>query len=349
MISASGWLGRWRPWKSFGRRRLLPSCQPYPLCPFSPTPILFTGYIVDSSHIKLIETDVDSVNGTGAATSGVAVGQGASTGTFKDIAAFAESYVFGILGQDASGPINFTPTASSLTSAGTFTATSTGSLTNGFNEAFFGGLFVNMIDTFQTPPCILDNNGTGRLDCNLTYTANGTGPEFVFYQTGNGNPPLILDVDSNLLGGSGAGAGFAYPISTPVSFSGDYGVRLTQMTLGSEADFTGQFNADQAAQTLAGTLDVNTGFVNPGPTALTGTFAPSSRPNVLSGTLSNPDQFLVANASGTGINVDYYFIDSSHGFFIETDLNDPINPSSSVAFGYFAARTSVSTRLPLIK
>jgi len=142
------------------------------------------------------------------------------------------------------------------------------------------------------------------------------------------------------------GAGLAYPLSTPVSFSGNYGVRLTQMTLGSEADFAGQFNVDQPAQTLAGTLDVNTGFVNPGPTALTGTFAPSSRPNVLSGTLSNPDQFLVPNASGIGINVDYYFIDSSHGFLIETDLNDPINPSSSVAFGYFAVRTPVCQGCP---
>lgn len=314
--------------------------------PFSSTPVLFTGYIVDGSHIKLIETDVDSVNGTGAATSGVAVGQGAATGTFKSISGFAGNYLFGILGQDTSGAINFTPAASTLTSAGTFTATSTGSLKNGFNEAFFGGLFVNVIDTFLTPPCVLDKKGTGRLDCHITYTANGTGPEFIFYQTGNGNPPLILDVDSNLLGGSGVGAGFAYPISTPVSFSGDYGVRLTQVTSGSEADFTGQFNVNQPAQTLAGTLDVNTGFVNPGPTAVTGTFKPSSHPNVLSGTLSNPDQFLVPNASATGINVDYYFIDSSHGFLIETDLNDPINPSSSVAFGYFAARTPVCQGCP---
>jgi hypothetical protein len=315
--------------------------------PFSSTPILFTGYIVDGTHIKLIETDVDAVNATGAATSGVAVGQGAATGTFKNIAVFAGNYLFGILGQDTSGPINFTAAASTLTSAGTFTATSTGSLNNGFNEAFFDGLFVNLVDTFQTPPCVLDKKGTGRLDCQLTYTANSTGPEFIFYQTGNGNPPLLLDADSNLLGGSGVGAGVAFPISaTPVSFNGNYGVRLTQATFGSEADFVGQFNANGPAQTLAGTLDVNTGFVNPGPTAITGTFKPGPHANVLSGTLSNPDQFLLPNASANGINVDYYLIDSSHGFLIETDLNDPINPSSSVAFGYFAARTPVCQGCP---
>jgi hypothetical protein len=144
------------------------------------------------------------------------------------------------------------------------------------------------------------------------------------------------------------GAGFAYPISaTRVSFNGDYGVRLTQATFGSEVDFVGQFNATGPAQTLAGTLDVNTGFVNPGPTLITGAFKPGSHANVLSGTLSNnPDQFLLSNASGAGINVDYYLIDSSHGFLIETDLNDPINTSASVAFGYFAARTPVCKGCP---
>lgn len=313
---------------------------------FSPTPILFTGYIVGGGHIKLIETDVDSVNGTGAATSGVAVGQGAATGTFKNKAAFAGNYVFGILGQDTSGPINFTPAASSLTSAGTFTATSTANLTSGFNEAFFGGLFVNLIDTFQTPPCALDKNGTGRLDCHLTYTTNGAGPEYIFYQVGNGNPPLVLDIDSNLLGGAGVGIGYAYPVSTGASFSGDYGVLLTQYNFGSLTYFSGQIQVNGPAQNLAGTLDVNTSFVNPGSTALTGTFVPTARPNVLSGTLTNPDQFLVPNASGTSINVDYYFTDPTHGFWIETDLNDSVNPSSTVAFGYFAKRTPVCQSCP---
>lgn len=312
---------------------------------FSPTPILLTGYIVDASHVKLVETDVDSVNGTGAATSGVAVGQGAATGTFKNKAAFVGNYVFGILGQDASGPVNFSPTASSLTSAGTFTATSTASLTNGFNEVFFGGLFVNVIDNFKAS-CVLDKNGTGRLDCHLTYTVNGTGPEYVFYQVGNRNPPLVLDVDSDLLGGAGAGTGFAYPVSTAVSFNGDYGLTLTQYTSGSLVDFSGQIQANGPAQTVAGTLDVNTSFVNPGSTTIMGTFAQSSRSNVLNGTMTDPNQFLLPNASGTSINVDYYFIDAHHGFLIESDLNDPVNPSSSVAFGYFATRTPVCQGCP---
>ena len=308
---------------------------------FSPTPVLLTGYIVDGTHIKLIETDVDSVNSTGASASGVAVAQGAATGTFSSVATFAGNYLFGIVGQDAA----FVPSSTSLTSAGAFTADQTGKLNSGFNEAFFGNLGVNLSDQFHAT-CQLGAAGTGRLDCPVIYTANGAGPEFIFYQTGNGNPPLVLDVDSNQLGGAGTGVGFAYPVPTQFSLAGDYGVRLTQVTFGSQADFSGEFTADPAAKTLAGTLDVNSSFANSGSTAITGTFTPSPHPGVLSGTLGNSDQFLFPNASGTGINVDYYFIDASHGFFIENDLNDPVNPSSSVAFGYFSVRTPVCPTCP---
>jgi len=299
----------------------------------SPTPMLFTGYIVDASHIKLIETDVDAVNFTGASASGVAVGQGAATGTFVNPTQFAGNYVFGMVGQDA----GFVPSSSSLTSAGTFTAQA-GNLTSGFNEAYFGDLFVNLVDQFQAP-CLLDKNGSGRLDCHLTYKVNGAGPEYIFYQTGNGNPSLVLDADSNSQG-SGVAIGAAYQVSTPAAFNGDYGMRFTQYTLGSQMDLTGQFNASGLAQILAGTVDANTSYVNPGPDGVTGTFMPGSSPNVLRGSLTDSGGFLVPNTSGA-VNVDFYFIDPNHGFLIETDLNDPVLQGVSVAFGSFA------TRLPL--
>ena len=299
----------------------------------SPTPMLFTGYIIDASHIKLIETDVDAVNLTGASASGVAVGQGVTTGTFVNPTQFAGNYVFGMAGQDA----GLVPSSSSLTSAGTFTAQA-GNLTSGFNEAYFGDLFVGLVDQFQAP-CLLDKNGSGRLDCHLTYTVNGAGPEYIFYQTGNGNPALVLDADSNSQG-SGVAIGAAYQVSTPASFNGDYGMRFTQYTGGSQIDLTGQFNASGPAQILAGTVDANTSYVNPGPDGVTGTFMPGSSPNVLRGSLTDSAGFLVPNTSGA-VNVDLFFIDPNHGFLIETDLNDPVLQGISVAFGSFA------TRIPL--
>lgn len=299
---------------------------------FSTAPMVFTGYIVDASHIKLIETDVDTANLTGAVTTGVAIGQGSATGTFKQKSALVGNYEFGIFGQDASG------FPSTLTSAGTFTLNSLGTLKPGFNEVFFGQLFVNVTDQFHAP-CTIDKTGTGRLDCLLTYKnpANGTGPEFIFYFTGNGNPPLILDADSNLAGGLGVGAGFAYPVSQAVSFSGDYGIRFTQSTFGSENDVSGQMAVTALQQTLAGTVDTTFQFGPTTPSSITGSFATTSSTNLLSGTLSN--QFFFPNSD---VGVDFYLIDPAHGFFIE---NDFVN-SGSVAFGYFSARTPVCGRCP---
>jgi hypothetical protein len=302
----------------------------------SPTPMLFTGYMVDGSHIKLIESDVDAVHSRGASASGVAMGQGSATGTFVNQQLFAGNYVFGMVGQDA----GLVPSSSSLTSAGTFTAQA-GNLTSGFNEVYFGNLFVPLVDQFQAP-CLLDKNGTGRLDCHLTYKVNGAGPEYIFYQTGNGNPPLVLDADSSSLA-SGVGIGAAYQVSTPASFNGDYGVRLTQYFSGSQIDLTGQFNVSGPA--LAGNLDLNDSYVNPGPDGLTGTFMPGPSPNVLRGSVTDSGGFLVPNASGD-INVDFYFIDPNHGFLIETDLADPVLQGISVAFGSFATRTPLCQGCP---
>ena len=83
-----------------------------------PVSLQFTGYIVDGSHIQLIETDAAA----GAAspfglTAGLAIGQGTATGTFTGNASFTGTYVFGIPGVDLSNS-NLAP--STLTSAGLF-------------------------------------------------------------------------------------------------------------------------------------------------------------------------------------------------------------------------------------
>ncbi|HVO59626.1 MAG TPA: hypothetical protein VMT53_01755 [Terriglobales bacterium] len=299
---------------------------------FSAAPMVLTGYIIDSTHIVLIETDVDTVNLTGAIASGTAIGQGAATGTFKQKAALAGNYQFGIFGQDAFGA------PATLASAGTFTLSATGSMKPGFNEVYFGALGINIADQFHGP-CKLDKTGTGRLDCFLTYKDpnNGTGPEFIFYLTGNGNPPLILDADSNLAGGSGVGSGYAYPVTQPVPFSGKYGIRFTESSFPTENDVSGQISVNGSSQTLAGTVDTNFGFTPSTPSAITGNFAPTSSTNFLTGTLSN--EFM---QTGGDIGVDYYLIDSGHGFFIENDFVDTF----SLTFGYFSARTPVCSRCP---
>src|SRR5262249_6950345 len=96
---------------------------------FTSSPVQFVGYIVDATHIKLIESDNSS--GTGfSSTGGVAIGQGPATGTFNT-ASLSGAYVFGVPGVDLTENL-FGTTPSTFTSVGVFTADGSGNLNNGF-------------------------------------------------------------------------------------------------------------------------------------------------------------------------------------------------------------------------
>jgi len=286
---------------------------------FSSTPLQFTGYIVDATHIKLIETDVNGKNATGASTAGVAIGQGAATGTFINNTALSGLYVFEIFGEDPSG------LPSSLASAGVFIADGKGYLEQGYNDEY--GATVQFSDRFHGKYAV-DSTGTGRVDSFLSYATHGPGPEFLFYLTGNGNPPLVLDADVNF---GCLGGGMAYPPGPQISFSGKYGMYFTQSNFGVEDDATSQITVNGTAQTLVGIVDTNYVFSPAWDAPLTGSFQTSGLHH-FPGILSN--QFFPSD-----LTMAYYMIDSGHGFFVETDL-------VQVSFGYFAARTPVCQGCP---
>lgn len=290
---------------------------------YYPVPMQFTGYIVDGTHIKLIENDVNVNNATGASTAGLAIAQGSATGTFTDKQSFTGNYVFGIFGQDLSG------LASSLSAAGVFTADGKGNLASGFTDEYLDGLGDKLSEPFKGT-YRMDAKGTGRVTSSLNIQKYGPGFQMIFYLTGNGNPPLILD--SEIVLGSVA-TGIAYPASPQIAFSGRYGVAFTQGNFGIEDDVAGQMTADPTGQTLTGTVDTNYVFSPAWDTALTGTFQPSTKAaNRYQGTLSNqlfPQKLKIA----------YYLIDANHGIFVETD---PVQ----VTYGYFATRTPVCKTCP---
>ena len=299
---------------------------------FAPTPIQFTGYIVDALHIKLIESDN---NGSGAgfgSTAGLAIGQGAATGTFTKEAAFAGTYVFGILGQDLSA----FPT--SLASVGRFTADSSGHLKNGYNDELLYGFGVEISDSF-TGSYTLDSTGTGRVDSSFNFSSSGPGPEFIFYLTGNGNPPLVLDADDAI---GSVGIGLAHPQAVaPFSFNGTYGLRFTQSNGQSENDATGPITVNGPSNTLTGEVDTNLDFSPQPNTPLAGTFAAIPSSGRFTGTLNNTFFPTPGNIPKT-IAVAFYLIDSGHGFFIETDSLT----SGELSFGYFSTRTPVCPTCP---
>ena len=284
------------------------------------TSIQLTGYIIDGTHIELIESD-NNGSGTGMSTGGIAIGRGSATGTFTGGASvFSGNFVFGVSGED----VNSGYLSGTLALAGTLTADGAGNLT-GYVEEFLDSTQVSrsLSTTYNTDP-----NGTGRVATLLNHGNWGA----VLYLTGNGNPPLILDTDNSIIsGGGGLGTGIVYPAAASPSLSGKYGVIFEAPdSPGGELDASGQFTAT-AASTISGVLDENVGFIgNWDDTLFSGAFQSSTIPNRLTGTLQSTN----FNSQGGPVPVSYYLIDSSHGFFVETDGAGP-------ALGYFATRTPV--------
>ena len=299
---------------------------------FASNPVQFTGYIVDAQHIKLIESDI---NGSGAgvgSTSGMAVSQGASTGRFTSNQAFAGNYVFAILGQDLSG----LPT--SLASVGQFTADASGNLNSGYDDELLEGDGIFVSDSFSGK-YTLDATGTGRIDSHITFRSNGAGPELIFYLAGTGNPPLVLDAETKY---GSLGVGLANrQAAAPFSFSGRYGFSFTQGVGPLENDATGQITANATSDTLSGYVDTNYSFTALPDTQITGIFVGPTSMGRFSGSLTNAF-FPSPETSPNTLAMDFYLIDSGHGYFIETDSLT----SGELTFGYFASRTMACITCP---
>ncbi len=315
-----------------------------PLFP-STTDFQFTGYIVDDNHIKLIESDI---NGFGW-TAGLAIGQGIGFGSFSG------TYVFGVPGFDLS--INY---PSTLTSVGVFTShdngDGTGSLQNGYTDTFLQA-YSNPITGTTGAQISASFDGTytidaitGRVVASLKdfspRPSPSYQPRFFFYSTGTGNSPLVLA--SGGTNYSLVGAGIAYPQTSTLTFSGDYGFSFTQQNGGEENDGIGQMTVDPTASyPLLGIVD--SAIANRQSFRGTFTSDPCSTlvgvPGCFPGTLQSADAagngtnaFLTASGS---LAAHFYKIDQNQGFFVETDLVDPVSPSGVVSFGYYARRCDV--------
>jgi hypothetical protein len=295
--------------------------------------ITLLGYIVDSTHIRIIETD-DTSGGSGFLTAGIAVGQGSATGTFS-APMLSGPYVAGILGMDLT---SLEP--SSLTSLSEFSADGNGNITSGYTDTFMiedevsqtpYQLSADLSGTYQ-----VDTKGIGRVRASLKYNPSSSfNPDIVLYLTGSGTPPLVLFAGGEQKRYPCLGTGVARPQAAnaqSLSLSGEYGLAFTQQN-GSENDGSGQATA--SAGSLAGLVsDTSNGFGN--------TVS-------LSGAFTSPDSF--GRASGTfgllGASttaVEYYLIDANHAYFVETDLITQL--SGQVALGYFSTRTPVCTSCP---
>lgn len=283
----------------------------------------FTGYIVDSTHIRLIETDGSYITG------GLAISQGSARGTYTT-ASLAGTYVYGVAGTDLA---SFLPTT--LTGAGYVTADGQGNLTNGSTDFFLLGAFVEFREQ-HSGIYTVDPKGIGRFRLAINHLApvpqTTFRPRLIFYLTSPGGPALVLHAGGEDLFTPAIGAGIAYlQGSPPFSFNGPYATSFTQQN-GGETDGTGQMTAQPASNppSLPGAVDDSVNGVG------------NSLP--LADTFALPDSNGHFTGTFIGSNAAYYLVDSGHGFFVETDL---VNPGSGqVAVGYFATRTPVCDGCP---
>lgn len=307
----------------------------------STTAFQFTGYIVDATHIKLIESDNASGGGLGA-TVGLAVGQGSATGTFTSDASFTGTYVLGVLGEDLDA---FVP--ATFTALGVLTPDGSGNVANGFTDTFLqangiqGTTGAQISGTFSGQYTV-DATSTGRVRSTFYSFVPAVKPDYqpvyYFYLTGNGSPAMVLDGGdiSGALNYPNLGAGIAYPQSTAaLTFGGGYGFTLSQQN-GSENAGTGQMTANSAGGTLSGAVDINlasssAAFDN----LFTGTFVAPAPNGRFAGTFTGQ----VFDVSP--FTAEFYAVDPGHGFFVETDLVNPSAASGVVSFGYYATRTPV--------
>jgi len=326
---------------SFGAVTLMLTIPGFPTA----TTFQFTGYVVDTADIKLIESDNSTGSGSGS-TGGVAIGQGSATGTFAADSSLSGTYVFGLVGTDLAG---FAP--STFTSVGLFTADGAGNLANGFTDTFLQqngaqGNLGSQISAAFSGTYAVDPTRTGRVRPVFAHFSPfpkpGFSPKFIFYLTGNGNPALVLDGSdtTSAINYPSVGTGIAYPQSAaPFTFGGDYGFSFTQQN-GTENDGTGVITPNSSANTLSGTVDANSAFNPTSNNPATGTFGSPDSKGRFSGTLAS------SIFDFSPFAMEYYAIDSNRGFFVETDLVNPTAPSGVVTFGYYAARTPVCPGCP---
>jgi len=305
-----------------------------------PGTIQFTGYIVDASHIRLIESD--DIDGTGGfLTAGIAVSQGSAAGTFTN-SSLLGPYVFGVLGYDINAV-----SPSSFTSAGVVNADGKGNLT-GISDTLFPGDGAAFTANRLTGKYLIDRTLIGRAHLNLGFSGPSPKPAatVLFYLTGNGTPPLVLWAEGEDLNFPAIGAGIAYPQAinaSSLSFGNPekYGLRFTRNVSSVETDGSGEMTSTirGVTGTLAGTVDdLNNNLPSGGtPLSLTDTFSlPADSFGRVGGTFLN-------TSGSSGPFVDYYFVDDNQGFFIETDLLNPSVLSPGVSLGFFAQACDVTS------
>ncbi len=280
----------------------------------------FDVWVVDSTHLKLIETD------TGAVLAGDAYTQTATSTPNATL-------VFTVGGFDSA--------AAPFVAGGIVATDVNGNISSGIEDYNDAGT-INTVPNFAGTCTSV--NTVGRCQLALTSFSNGLSLAFQFAAYPSSGGTLLLEVDS-----FGLTQGAAY-VQSATSFAPDgYGLNLSGNN-GAEVDDIAQFNATSATtNNMTGILDENgltSGPLNPA--GLTGTYTPDS-PATGRGSIAVPG---INNAIGT-LNLEYYVVDSSTIVFIDIDATQvgvgTFEVQSASSSPAAAARPAISMMRPVFR
>ena len=268
---------------------------------FSTIPSLYlAGYIVDGSHIRLVETAGDNFQGV---MGGTALGQGSNTGQFTNSSIAGSSYVFGASGLEGYAPLQV---------AGVVSANAGGSLEGILN-------WNDLTRGAQSPLPVTGSwtiDSTGRATFSKLTDGSTFNYSLHFYLTGNGDG-LMLSSDSTEMVTGQAFQQQSGPF-TAASFSGSYGLNAAQA--GVSADLVPFSNtvvgpvasvADNDTDTLTGFADFGNGAAD---FPISGSLTAGSN-GVFTGTLTGLD----AASRTTANDFTFYLVDTTRAVAIETD------------------------------
>lgn len=282
----------------------------------------FDGYIIDSNHIRLIESGGE----LGDVTAGIALGQTGSN--LGGVCTSGASYVLGLNGYDTNGIIQV---------AGLFTmpnSTPGSSITGLINYNDLTGTGTQEPLTIAGGSCIPDTTYLGRVSTSMTIADSHVTPNVQLYVTGDTDGDVLaLTLDST---DTSAGHGFQQTGSSfgAGSFNGNYAFDATgankissSVTSEDEFDAVGALTANgKGAISGSGSVDLNWIFntgVTTGLSISSGSYTASSN-GVFTGGFTGLD----AGSSSTSDAFVFYLVDTagasgstSRVIAIETDTN----------------------------
>lgn len=252
--------------------------------------LTFAYYVVDTTHLKFVETDTLFMSG------GDAFNQ---AGPFS-AASLSGPFAFTVAGVDLGNGAPFA-TGGILTSDGVSTTTGIEDINNSVNP---------LTNLAFTGSYTMAANGRGT----LTLSSSAGTSNFSIYPTSNG--VIAFETDALFIV-----SGSALPQQgtfTNASFSGTYGMNFTAADNvdGVELDSIAEFTAD-GASSYTGIIDVNDGGLTTFGQPLNGTFAVSANGRA-TGTI-------VTSASTIGTrNVIYYMVSPTRALFIDATPDEAI-------------------------